>query len=101
MRAISSAAFKSVGSAMPTSNMPLRSSSTIAWKLPRLTFRQQPDQFGFDLKVLEIDIGEAELFGEGLGNILFGNKGIVHQDAPQLEPAALLLLKRERELLFR
>lgn len=53
------------------------------------------------MKVLEIDVGDVELFGEGLGNILFGNKGIVYQNTPQFKPDALLLLKRVGELIFR
>ena len=70
-------------------------------KTPRLAFRQHPDHLDIDVVVLEIDIGDVELLGERLGNMLFSDKGIVHQHAPQLASTTLLLLKCETELILR
>src|SRR5450759_4828120 len=67
---------------------------------PRLTFRQHPYLLDTDVVVLQIDERDVELLGERLGNMLFGDEAIIHQHAPQLASATLLLIQRERELIL-
>jgi hypothetical protein len=62
-------------------------------------FRQKTDHFGLDGEIFEIDERYVELRGQSFGNVLFCHKGIVDQNAAQLQGALGLLLKCERELL--
>ncbi len=46
-------------------------------------------------------IGNVELLGQRLGNLILGNKRIIHQHRAELASAALLLVEREHELFLR
>ncbi len=67
-------------------------------KAARLGFRQQAYGGRLDVEVLEVDVGRIDLSGDRLGDLLFGDKALVHEDPPQLAAGFLLLIQRLLQL---
>ena len=61
----------------------------------RLIFRQTAHDLQIGIVVLEVDVGDVELPGQRLGDLVFGDETVVHQHAPQFAAAALLLFQHE------
>src|SRR5581483_10217354 len=65
----------------------------------RLGFRQTPHYVAVQVVELEVDVGDVELPGERLGDLLVVAKPLVDEYAPEATPGALLLLKGDTQLL--
>ena len=67
----------------------------------RLRFRKTAHHFVVQVVELEIDVGNVELPGERLGNLLVVAKAVVHQHAPEPPSGAFLLLEGDTDLFTR
>ena len=66
-----------------------------------LVLRQLADNVGIDVEMLEIDVGDVELFRQGFGNLVLGDEAVFHQHAPEFAPRALLVVQGDLELPLR
>ncbi len=69
-------------------------------KAPRLRLGQDPDESGAERELLEVDVGDAHLPGQGTADLFFADEAAIDQRASQLVPARTLALERRVELLL-